>query len=103
MNTSRKGSIAERLVRADLISKGFIPGSRRHLKGGGDELAVHPNGAVWLLEVKAVPKKSGKFHAFGPSDRAEMRKVPLPKGADRWLVNVRGEDLEYVHELTWPE
>lgn len=103
MNTTRKGSKAERLVRADLQEKGWIVGSRRHVKGGGDEIAVHPNGTIWLLEVKAIPRKAGRFHAFGPADRAEMRSTPLPKGAERWLVNVRGEDLEYVSEIAWPD
>lgn len=102
MNTARKGTEAELLVRCDLTEKGWVVGSRRHIKGGGDEIAVHPNGAIWLLEIKAIPKKAGRFHAFGPARRAEMRATPLPKGGERWLVNVRGKELEYVSELLWP-
>jgi hypothetical protein len=99
LNTSRKGSSAELLVRKDKEALGYLAGSRRHIKGAGDEIYVHPGGDVQLVEVKAC---KNLWSNFTRGDRQEMRETLLPLGGSRWVANVRGKSIEYVHERDWP-
>jgi Holliday junction resolvase-like predicted endonuclease len=99
LNTSRRGNEAERFVAKHLEEKGWVVASRRHIGGAGDLLAVHPNGACWLVEVKA---RKNLYSGFTRADREAMKETKLPKGAVRFVVNKRGKDLEWVSELSWP-
>jgi len=99
MNTSRKGNAAENFIGKDLVAKGFIVGSRRHLKGPGDWLAVHPDGRIWLVEAKHC---KNLWENFRRDDRQAMRECLLPPHAERWVANRRGQSIEYVPEADWP-
>jgi Holliday junction resolvase-like predicted endonuclease len=103
MNTVNKGSAAERFVAKDLEAKGFVVASRRHIGGAGDLLAVHPDGLVYLVEVK---KRKNPYQGFRISDREAMKATKLPPGGARWLANVKGsgpkQRIEYVAECEWP-
>jgi Holliday junction resolvase-like predicted endonuclease len=99
LNTARKGNSAERFVVKHLEEKGWVVASRRHIGGAGDLLAVHPNGATWLVEVKCC---KNLYENFRRGDREAMKATDLPKGAVRFVVNKRGKDLEWVSELSWP-
>lgn len=103
MNTARRGITAERFVTKDLEEKGFHVGSRRHIGGAGDLLAVHPGGDIWLLEVKAT---KGRFSGFRKGDRMAMKEALLPHHGSRYLAHVTGSGdklrVEYVPEADWP-
>lgn len=99
MNTSRKGNDAERFVAQHLEEKGWVVASRRHIGGAGDLLAVNPNGACWLIEVKCC---KSLYQQFRREDREAMKETKLPPGAVRWVCNKRGKELEWVSELSWP-
>lgn len=120
MNTTAKGSAAERYVARWLQERGWLVASRRHIGGAGDLLAVwpglpgpfatpsqtHPStymqlftGVTWLLEVKACKEL---WQQFRREDRQAMRDTPLPPGGERWVVNKRGKELIWVHEKDWP-
>ncbi len=103
MNTARKGNTAERFVSKDLEAKGFLVGSRRHVGGAGDLIAVHPGGEVRLVEVKATKER---FAGFKPEDREAMKRTLLPLASGRYLAHVTGSgsnlSVAYVHERDWP-
>jgi len=107
LKTSRKGAEAERFVHKDLESKGWLVGSRRHTKGSGDHLAVHPEGGgVWLVETKAAAKNRSAFTAFCKEEREAMKATPVPPNGVRVLALVRGSgknmQVEYIQESAWP-
>jgi hypothetical protein len=103
LNTARKGNAAERFVAKDLERRDFLVGSRRHVGGSGDHIAVHPGGEIWLVEVKATKER---FGGFTPGDREAMKATPLPLSGQRYLAHVTGSGdrlaVEYVHERDWP-
>jgi hypothetical protein len=105
-NTSRKGSSGECFVRAELEAKGALVGSRRHIGGAGDELALFPSGEVWLVEVKTLGVSQSPYKGFTRLDRREMKETPLPPGGSRWLAVVRGSGktrrTEWIAEADWP-
>lgn len=102
-NTSRKGNEGERVVGEWLTERGYIIGSRRHLKGPGDWLAVHPEtGHVMILEVKKCKKVWDQFRR---PEREEMKALKLPPNAERLLVNVtsvKNKELVFFGEKSWP-
>lgn len=108
MNTSAKGAEAERFVTKDLEAKGWLVGSRRHTKGSGDHLAVHPEGGgVWLVETKAAARSCSPFTAYSKAEREEMKATPLPPNGVRVLALVRGSrqknmEATYIPESAWP-
>lgn len=103
MNSSAKGNSAERFVAADLKAKGYVVASRRHIGGAGDLLAVHPNGTVWLVEVKA---RKNLYAGFTRADREAMKLTTLPSGSCKWVANVKGSGknrtIDWISELQWP-
>ena len=106
MNSSRKGSAGECFVRAELEAKGALVGSRRHIGGAGDEVAIFPSGETWLVEVKTIGATQSPWKNFTRLDRQEMRDTPLPAGGSRWLAVVRGSGTarrtEWIAERDWP-
>jgi len=103
-NTTGKGSAAENFVARHLEEKGYTVASRRHRKGGGDLLAIHPEGPVLLVEVKGC--KDQLWSRFPRSQRQEMRDTPLPVGGDRSLAHVKGSGenrtIDWYAEEEWP-
>jgi hypothetical protein len=106
VNSSGKGSAAERFVRQEEEANGYLAGSRRHIPGAGDEIFVHPEGHVKLVEIKGYKDKCSPYNDFGPQKRQEMRETLLPLGGSRWLAVVRGSGknryTEWFHEAKWP-
>jgi hypothetical protein len=104
-NTTGKGSSAENFVARHLEEQGYTVGSLRHRKGGGDELAVHPDRPTKLVEVKGC-KPGDLWQNFRRAQRQEMREVPLPPGSERILALVCGSGekrtIEWFAESEWP-
>lgn len=98
MNTARKGNAAEVYVARWLERHGWIVGSRRHIGGAGDLLAVRDD-RVQLVEVKCC---KNLWQQFRRADRQAMKDVALPEGGERWVVNKRGKELVWVPESRWP-
>ena len=119
-NTSRKGSSAENFVANWLQNRGWLVGSRRHIGGAGDLLAVwpgfyvakaiwiadeieRPDGRIWLIEVK---NSNSVWRDFTRADRQEMREQELPPESEHFCVNVRGSgknrELTWYGEKDWP-
>lgn len=86
--------------------RGYVVGSRRHLKGPADLLTVHPkSGIVGLVECKACKPKQ-LWQNFRREDREAMKAQPLPPGGERLVVNVisiKNEELSFFGEKSWPE
>lgn len=119
-NTARVGNSAEVYVASWLQYRGWLVGSRRHIGGAGDLLAVwpgffvakaewveadkdRPEGTIWLIEVKC---SNSVWRDFTRADRQEMREQELPPGGERFCVNVRGKgenrELIWYPESAWP-
>lgn len=104
-NTTAKGSDAENYVAKHLEAKGYTVASRRHRKGGGDLLAVHPEGPILLVEVKGC--KDQIWSRFPRSQRQEMRETPMPpENGERVLAHVTGSgdnrSIAWWAESEWP-
>lgn len=104
MSTVSKGNAAENYVAAHLESKGYVVASRRKRKGGGDLLAVHPEGPILLVEVKGC--RDQLWSRFPRSQRDEMRATYLPPQGERTLAHVKGSGdkrtIDWYSEGEWP-
>jgi len=100
-NTARKGNAAEVFVARWLEERGYVVGSRRHIGGAGDLLAVLPStGKTMLIEVKHC---KNVWQQFRREDRQAMKDTPLPEGGERYVVNKIGKDeLLWLGEKSWP-
>jgi hypothetical protein len=101
-----------------LSSQGWICGSRRHMFGAGDFLAVRPEALVSLPsgaqrplhEVRLVEVKTtaqGPYERFGPQDRRLLLEAAKQYGAGAWLAwrppGVSAEDWAWIPSALWPE
>lgn len=103
-----KGIKGELYVAQWLQQRGWLVASRRHVGGAGDLLAVREwkdesevsVTEVWLIEVKHC---KNLWENFRKADREEMKATKLPKGGERWLVNVLPKrELDWRPESSWP-
>jgi hypothetical protein len=106
---------------AVLADEGWLCGSRRHIGGAGDILAVRPfldsspladvlrpymDGAgmtkAMLIEVKSTA--GGPWERFGPQDRQGMVETAAAAGAEAWLYHwpARGK-LRRIPSSEWPK
>lgn len=105
-NTSAKGNAAENFVAEWLEERGYVVGSRRHCKGGGDHIAYHPAGPVLLIETKGC--KDQLWSRFPRSQRQEMRDTPIHPNGERTLAHVRMKGkrenwtIDWYAESEWP-
>jgi hypothetical protein len=105
-----------------LADEGWLCGSRRHIGGAGDILAVrhaYRPGEVlettgWppalagdaivamLIEVKSTA--GGPYERFLPADRKAMVETAAAAGAEAWLYHwpARGK-LRRIHSSEWPK
>jgi hypothetical protein len=77
MNTARKGNRAEGRTVKLLEAEGWTVGSRRHLPGPGDLLAVRAGRRPRLIEVKG---RKNLWEGFRRADRQEMIDYAIPRG-----------------------
>lgn len=98
-NTSRKGNNAERAVQKDLEAEGWCVGSRRHIGGAGDLLAVHPTRGLRLIEVKATKTP---FSGFPPADREALDQEATRICAEPFLAWRKGSKTELIEQAEWP-
>ena len=95
-----RGLDRERRVLNALEEQGWGVGSRRHVGGPGDLLAVSLT-EVRLIEVKSTLRPYSHFH---PADRAAMIEFGKLIGADPWLYwwpKGRGT-WEEIPPADWP-
>ena len=103
MNTARKGNAAEVKVGKQLEADGWVVGSRRHIGGAGDLLAVSTiTRRSMLVEVKTTSR--GPWADFGPADRKAMSGAASSIGARAYLVwwPTTHEQPEWIAEELWP-
>lgn len=102
MSSVSRGNGAEVHLAKWLEAQGWLVGSRRHIGGAGDLLAVRGD-QCWLVEVKRC---KNVWEQFRRADRDEMREAlsRLPEGSELWLCNVVGKDKELVWypQSAWP-
>lgn len=101
MNTARKGSSRELRTAAILESEGWTVGSRRHVAGPGDLLAVKDGERPRLIEVKAT---AGPYKTFGPRDRGALRAYAAERGLVAELAwwAPRARTHRIFDEAEWP-
>jgi Holliday junction resolvase len=91
------------LVRDELEPDGWLCGSRRHIPGPGDVLAVRTDRPPMLVEVKTTVR--GPFRKFPPVDREELKRVAEEAGAQAWLAwrPYPSDPWRWIASGEWPE
>lgn len=103
-NYAARGNRRDVKVTDYLEGGGFTVGSRRHIPGPGDLLAVKyvalGEHEVLLLEVKSTTRP---YHTFGPEDRRALSQLARSLGARAVLAwwPPRGV-LGLIYEEAWP-
>jgi Holliday junction resolvase-like predicted endonuclease len=101
VNRVGKGNATELLVATDLESKGWVVGMRRHRKGGGDLIAVHPDVTrVRVIEVKG--NAGSPYEHFRPTERTALSRVAAYLAADALLAHVQRGRINWYPEEHWP-
>lgn len=102
MNAARKGNGRELRTASILESEGWTVGSRRHVAGPGDLLAVKDGERPRLIEVKATA--GGPYEHFGPRDRNGMRAYAAERGLVAELAwwAPRAATHRIFDEAEWP-
>lgn len=100
MNTTRKGNEGERVVQHDLESKGWTFGSRRHIGGAGDAIAIKPGHRPRLIEIKKTKVRGPA--ACPPADRQALEEYADKHDLDPEIAWVRGESVIYFPPESWP-
>jgi hypothetical protein len=105
-NTARQGNSFENVVGRSLEDRGWLVGSRRHRKGGGDWLAVSLELELfWLVECKAT---KGMWDHFGPADRqmlaeaADRHSTSEQRVAPILAFRLPGNRIRWVPKKSWP-
>lgn len=101
MRTSHKGNGFERQVAKQLEQDGWTVGSRRHIGGCGDLLAVKPGERPRLIECKRGA--GSPYENFRTVDRNDMRDYAAERGLVAELAwrKDRGR-VEFIDEASWP-
>ena len=76
---AQRGRDAEVSLANELAEAGWLVGSRRHITGPGDLLAVYPGRVPLLIEVKTT--SYGPFDRFGPEARKALQTAAADSGA----------------------
>jgi hypothetical protein len=101
-----RGLTRETRVMQFLAGYGWVCGSRRHIPGPGDVLAVRPLPATIQHEVRLIEVKSTltPYSHFGPASRKEMSVLAREIGALAQLAwwPSRGV-LVFIGEPEWPQ
>lgn len=103
MNTSSKGTAAELRVASYLQARGWLVGSRRHIGGAGDLVAIRAEGERRLLEVKASSVKRGPFADFKPHDRKALLQTAKEFRAEPLLAwSPTPSRVQMIPPKDWP-
>jgi len=112
------GNTRELRVMGVLDGEGWLCGSRRHIPGAGDVLAVRagnvpmldfrrgativrPLEAALLIEVKSTA--GGPYERFGPAERRDLIETAERCGAEAWLYWwPPRKQLERIHHSQFP-
>lgn len=87
------------MVAKQLEAAGWIVGSRRHIAGPGDLLAVNQT-RRWLIECKAT---KGPWDHFGPTDRSVMAEYCEIRGLTAMLALALPEkQIRWIPKDRWP-
>jgi len=100
-----RGIAGERRAWHHLEDLGYIVGSRRHIGGAGDLLAVR-EAIVWdcdfilLIEVKT---STSPFSSFPPADRTALLETARKYGCEPLLCwTPSASTIFYIPEDEWP-
>jgi Holliday junction resolvase len=89
---------------AVLADEGWLCGSRRHIGGAGDILAVNNRTGwpeVYLIEVKSTTRSP--WVNFGQQDRQAMVETAERHGCEAWLYWwPPRRDLQRIPTSEWP-
>lgn len=100
------GNTRELRVMDTLASEGWLCGSRRHIGGAGDILAVRLYARGPALEGRLIEVKStagGPYERFGPRDREALSDTAIKFGAEPWLAWwPPRQKLRWIHASHWP-
>lgn len=101
MRTSAKGNGFEVQVARQLEQEGWTVGSRRHIGGCGDLLAVRDGERPRLIECKRGARSP--YEHFREPDRNRMRDYAAERGLVAELAwrKDRGK-LVFLDEAAWP-
>lgn len=72
-NYARRGNGLDLEVARELEAAGWLVGSRRHIGGAGDLLAIRPGVRTRLIECKTTA--AGRYERFSRRERAAMREL----------------------------
>lgn len=108
---SQAGRDAEVQLINELEDAGWVCGSRRHIPGPGDILAVlqlqgldgQGDGYdIRLIEVKTTAR--GPYKKMGPTERQALRDAAARIGATPWIAwrPYPSEPWRWLHEGLWP-
>lgn len=100
MSSSSRGNAFELVVAKQMQALGFVVASRRHVGGAGDLLGVHPDGRIWVVEVKN--RKGNVYAGFRRKDRQAMLDLPLPEHAELWLASKNRHLIDWTPSGDWP-
>ena len=102
MSNVGRGIAGERRAWHHLEDLGFLVGSRRHIGGAGDILAVSPDPAAALL-VEVKTNGSSPFATFYPPDRAELIATAIEYQCTPLLCwTPSASTIFYIPEDEWP-
>lgn len=107
MNTARKGNGKEKATERLLEEDGWLVGSRRHIGGPGDLLAVaraYNDGMherVRVIEVKATLRP---YSHFGPKDREALLRFAEENYAEAELAwwPPGSKTCQFIPSSDWP-
>jgi Holliday junction resolvase len=106
---AQRGRDAEVRLAQHLEGLGWVVGSRRHIGGAGDLLAVEREDEhllttpVWLIEVKTTT--DGPWKNCGPADRQALKDTAARVGAIPAVAwkPPRQKHWSWLLERDWPE
>jgi hypothetical protein len=99
-NTARTGNACENRVADYAESRGWIVGSRRHRKGGGDQLWHKPGSTPRLVECKATKRP---WEHFRPEERAALVRTAREFGCDAFLaLSRKAGQVSLIPERDFP-
>jgi hypothetical protein len=110
------GTAAELAAAYELEAEGFVVGSRRHIEGPGDILAVRAEWfatgwgdgkPVYEYEIRLIEVKAsayGPFNNFPPEDRAALIALAEELGAEPLLAwrKPKQTAIEWIGVNDWP-